>query len=118
MFLTKLSRVVVVSEHMGWVRNVVLMSVYFGFGKPQGVGISGRGARWAGEENAGVSLRATQRRGGRILSQLGGFQVSGKGNKGSKGSKGSKGIIMYITHPSYVYNGMIAAVNDTSCIYA
>ena len=27
------------SEHMGWVRNVVLMSVYFGFGKPQGVGI-------------------------------------------------------------------------------
>jgi hypothetical protein len=32
-----------VSEHMGWVRNVVLMSVYFGFGKPQGVGISGRG---------------------------------------------------------------------------
>jgi hypothetical protein len=32
-----------VSEHMGWVRNVVLMSVYFGSGKPQGVGISGRG---------------------------------------------------------------------------
>ncbi len=35
--------VVSVSEHMGWVRNVVLMSVYFGSGKPQGVGISGRG---------------------------------------------------------------------------
>ncbi len=32
-----------VREHMGWVRNVVLMSVYFGSGKPQGVGISGRG---------------------------------------------------------------------------
>ncbi len=32
-----------VSKHMGWVRNVVLMSVYFGFGKPQGVGISGSG---------------------------------------------------------------------------
>jgi hypothetical protein len=28
---------------MGRVRNVVLMSVYFGSGKPQGVGISGRG---------------------------------------------------------------------------
>ncbi len=28
---------------MGWVRNVVLMSVYFGSGKPQGVGISGGG---------------------------------------------------------------------------
>ncbi len=33
----------IVSEHMGGVRNVVLMSVYFGSGKPQGVGISGRG---------------------------------------------------------------------------
>jgi hypothetical protein len=33
----------IVSEHMEWVRNVVLMSVYFWFGKPQGVGISGRG---------------------------------------------------------------------------
>ncbi len=65
----------------------------------------GWGARWAGEGNARVSLRATQRRGGRILSQLGGFQVSGKGNRGSKGnkgSKGSKGIIMYITYLSYV----------------
>ncbi len=28
---------------MGWVRNVVLMSVYFGSRKPQGVGILGRG---------------------------------------------------------------------------
>jgi hypothetical protein len=28
---------------MGWVRNVVLMNVYFGCGKPQRVGISGRG---------------------------------------------------------------------------
>jgi hypothetical protein len=32
----------IVSEHMDWVRNVVLMNVYFGSGKPQGVGISGR----------------------------------------------------------------------------
>jgi hypothetical protein len=63
-----------VSEHMGWVRNAVLMSVYFVSG------ILGRGARWAGEGNAGVSLRATQGRGGWILSQQGGFQVSGKGN--------------------------------------
>jgi hypothetical protein len=29
-----------VSEHMGWVRNVVLMNVYLGLEKPQGVGIS------------------------------------------------------------------------------
>jgi hypothetical protein len=101
-----------VSEHMGWVRNVALMNVYFGSGKPQGVGISGRGARWADEGNAGVSLWATQGRGGRILSQQGGFQVSGKGNLGSKGTT------VYITYLSYVYNGMNAAVNDTSCLFA
>jgi hypothetical protein len=94
---------------MGWVRNVVLMDVYFGSGKPQGVGISGGGgARWADGRNARVSLRATQGRSGRILSQQGGFQVSGKGNKGSKG------IIVYITYLSYVYNGTNAVVNDTS----
>jgi hypothetical protein len=32
---------ILVSEHMGWVRNVLLMNVYFGSGKSQGVGISG-----------------------------------------------------------------------------
>ncbi len=26
---------------MGWVRNIFLMNIYFGSGKPQGVGISG-----------------------------------------------------------------------------
>jgi hypothetical protein len=69
------------------------------------------GARWANGVNARVSLRATQGRSGRILSQQGGFQVSGKGNKGSKG------IIVYITYLSYVYNGTNAVVNDTSCAY-
>jgi hypothetical protein len=34
-----------VSEHMGWVRNVVLMSVYLGLEKPQGVGIPGGGGQ-------------------------------------------------------------------------
>ncbi len=38
-----------VSEHMGWVRNVVLMNVYLGLEKPQGGRGSGWGARWAGE---------------------------------------------------------------------
>jgi hypothetical protein len=59
----------------------------------------------------GVNLRATEERGGRILSQQGGFQVSGKG------SKRSKGIIMYIAYLVRVYNGMIAVMNDTSCTY-
>ncbi len=81
-----------------------------GLGNPRGSGF------WVGEGpdgqmggNARVSLRATQGRSGRILSQQGGFQVSGKGDKGSKG------IIVLITHLPYVYNGKNAVVNDTSC---
>jgi hypothetical protein len=42
-----------VGEHMGWVRNVVLMSVYLGLEKPQGVRIPGGGARWADEGKQG-----------------------------------------------------------------
>ncbi len=41
--------------------------------------------------NGEFSSQANGDRGGWILSQLGGFQVSGKGNKGSKGNKGIKG---------------------------
>jgi hypothetical protein len=48
----------------------------FGSGKPRRVGISGRGLYESGEGNGEVSLRATWERGGRILSQQGGFQVS------------------------------------------
>jgi hypothetical protein len=36
----------------------------------------------------GISLRATWERGGRILSQQGGFQVSGKGEQGEQGEQG------------------------------
>ncbi len=71
----------------------------FGSGKTPGVGISGEGPNGQVREMRGLSLRATRERGGRILSQQGGFQVSGKG---SKGSKGNKGIIMYIAI-SFVY---------------
>jgi hypothetical protein len=46
----------------------------FGSGKPWGVRISGRGVYEPGEGNRGVSLRATWERGGRILSQQGGFK--------------------------------------------
>ncbi len=37
-----------------------------------------------GRGNGKFSLQANGDQGGRILSQLGGFQVSGKGSKGSK----------------------------------
>jgi hypothetical protein len=33
----------IVSKHMGWVHNVVLMNVYLGLEKPQGFGISDGG---------------------------------------------------------------------------
>jgi hypothetical protein len=102
---------------MGWVRNVVLINVYLGLEKPHGVGTPGGGTRWAGEGNAGVSLRATQGRGGRILSQQGGFQVSGKRQQGKQGEQGEQGDNHVHNCLFYVYNRMIAAVNDTSCIY-
>ncbi len=51
----------------------------FGSGKLRGVGILGKGVNEPGEENGEVSLRATWERGGRILSQQGGFQVSAEG---------------------------------------
>ncbi len=81
---------------------------HLGLEKPQGVGILGEGPHRQVREMRGVSLRATRERGGRILSQQGGFQVSGKG---------STGIIMYIAYLVHVYNGMIAVMNDTSCTY-
>jgi hypothetical protein len=63
----------------------------FGSGKPWGVGILDGGVYEPGEGNGEVSLRATWERGGRILSRLGGFQVSREGEKGEQwGAKGSK----------------------------
>jgi hypothetical protein len=53
------------------------------------------GGRGWGESGTGeVSLQATWDRGGQILSQLGGFQVSRRGLKGEQGeqSRASKGI--------------------------
>jgi hypothetical protein len=65
-----------VRELMGWVHNVVLMNVYLGLENPGGPGFRVGGVNEPGEGNGEVSLRATWERGGRILSQQGGFQVS------------------------------------------
>ncbi len=65
----------------------------FGSGRPRGVGILGRRVYEPGEVNGEVSLRATWERGGRILSQQGGFQVSGEGRKEDKGE-----YALYINH--------------------
>jgi hypothetical protein len=67
------------------VRNVVLMNVYLDLGNPGGGrnfgmgGIRARGGKWE------VSLRATWIRGGRSLSEQGGFQVSKRVQMGAKG---------------------------------
>ncbi len=52
----------------------------FGSGKPGGLGFW-MGGYMSQVRNGEVSLRATWERGGRILSQQGGFQVSGKGEQ-------------------------------------
>jgi hypothetical protein len=79
--------VVIVSEHMGWVRNVVLMNVYFGSGKPQGVGISGRGgARWAdGEMQGSVYEQPKEEVDGSCHSKEGSKHVE-RGTRGARGS--------------------------------
>jgi hypothetical protein len=58
------------------IRDVVLMNVYLDLGNPGGSGFWNEGLYEQGEGNGKISSRATCERGGRILSQQGGFQVS------------------------------------------
>jgi hypothetical protein len=97
---------------MGWVRNVVLMNVYLGLEKPQGVGISGEGPHRQVREMRGGQF--TSNPGKRWTDPVTARRVPSKW-KGV--NKGSKGIIMYITYLVRVCYGMIAVMNDTSCIY-
>jgi hypothetical protein len=86
------------------------MNVYLDLETPGGSGFWVKGNRWVTEGTKRVSLRATGSRGGRILTQQGGFQVSRQGEQGEqgkqgeqgeqgehKGNKGNKGRIMYIS---------------------
>ncbi len=57
------------------------MDVYLDLENPGGSGFWGGRVYEPGEGNGEVSLRATWVRGGRILSQQGGFQVSRKGEQ-------------------------------------
>ncbi len=58
----------------------------FRSGNPGGSGFWVKGNRWVTEGTKGVSLRATGSRGGRILTQQGGFQVSRQGEQGEQGA--------------------------------
>ncbi len=67
------------------VRDVVLMNVHiFGGEKPWGVVILELGVYEQGKGNGEFSLQAIGDRGGRILSQQEGFQVSRRGLKGEQ----------------------------------
>jgi hypothetical protein len=76
---------ITVSEHLGRVHNVALIKCIFRSGKPRGVGILDKGSTWVEWGEQRVSLRATGSKGGRILSQQGGLQVSGQGEQGEQG---------------------------------
>jgi hypothetical protein len=54
---------------------------------PGGSGFWVKGSTWLLGEQRGVSLRATGSRGGRILTQQGGFQVSRQGE--ARGTRGT-----------------------------
>jgi hypothetical protein len=58
----------------------------FRSGNPGGSGFWVKGNRWVTEGTKRVSLRATGSRGGRILTQQGGFQVSRQGEQGEQGA--------------------------------
>ncbi len=86
-----------VRDLLDLVHSVFLIKCIFGSGNPVGSGFWVKGSSWATERTKGVSLRATGSRGGRILTQQGGFQVSRRGEQGEQGNKGNKGQIMYIS---------------------
>ncbi len=99
-----------VRDLLDLVHNVILIECIFGSGKPGGVGILGKGSTWLLGEQRGVSLRATGSRGGRILTQQGGFQVSRQGEQGEQGEQREQGEqgeqgepCTYVTFISYMY---------------
>jgi hypothetical protein len=73
------------------------MNVYLDLENPGGSGFWGGRVYEPGEGNGEVSLRATWIRGGRILSQQGGFQVSReeleRGTKGNKEKQEARGLV-------------------------
>ncbi len=77
---------------MGWVRNVLLMSVYFGFGKPQGVRISGRGPDGRVREMRGsVYEQPKEEVDGPVTARR--VPSKWKGEQGEQGEQGERGDI-------------------------
>ncbi len=98
-------------ELVGRVRNVVLMNVYLDLGNPGELGFWVGGVYEPSEGNGEVSLRATWERGGRILSQLGGFQVTRRGlERGARGNEKQGECAVYIVSCIHVHNGMLVEI--------
>ncbi len=77
-----------VSEHLGRVRNVVLIKCIFGSGKPRGVRISGRGPHGL---NEGTKDQFTSNRETRWTDPVTSRRVQSKWTKGNKRRKGTRG---------------------------
>jgi hypothetical protein len=106
--------VICVLDLVSQVCNVVLMNVYLDLENPRGSGFWSRGVYEPGEGNGEVSLRATWVRGGRILSQQGGFQVSREGlERGAKGNQQGGKEASGICH---VYMNMFLFVYIIECL--
>ncbi len=90
------------------------MNVYLGLEKPQRVRILGGGPDGQVRETKGSVYEQPEKG---VDGSCHSKEGSKEGERGNRGNKGSKGRIMYIICLACVYNGMIAAVNDTSCIY-
>ncbi len=108
--------IVIVSEHLGWVRNIVLIKCIFGSGKPGGVGISSKGLHGLNEGTEG-QFKSNQKT--RWMDPVTARRVPSKWIKGSKGNKGSKGLIVCIQSvSSHVHNGMLAMIEWYQlCVY-
>ncbi len=78
---------------MSQVRDAVLMNVYLEVRNPGGLGFWNWGYMSKERGNGEFSLQAIGDRGGRILSQQGGFQVSERGSKrGTRGGVKARGM--------------------------
>jgi hypothetical protein len=92
----------IVRDLLDLVHNVILIECIFGSGNPRGSGFWVKESRWATEGTKGVSLRATGSRGGQILTQQGGFQVSRQGEQGADHVHKLNYILcMYATNERY-----------------
>jgi hypothetical protein len=96
---------IIVRELVGWVRNVVLMNVYWVGKNPGGSGFRPHGL----EREMGSQF--TSNPGTRWMDPVTARRVPSKWSRVEQGEQGEQGIIVYIQLvSSRVYNGMIEVI--------